>query len=776
MGILFSYRGGKKDVVRYLLREVHCDPNRAIKLTLLLMVTRLSVEEDIPRKLPLEMTSDPAIITELIEYGANPEMILGKLPKNSPKHSTELAIKVFVVGEKGAGKSTLTKALSLQKGVLANMVNWFTKVSGVDANTAGIIPHDIQSESCGHIILYDFAGHKEFYASHCAILRNATIGSTAAIILLVVDLRESGETVVRSIQSWLHLISTACHMHVSGGLKPHLIVVGSRADQLKLENISRKRNHIITLFPLPDMDFVSFVAVDCRYAASSSMSKLRQLLLESCYTLRKQAKANFTCHYFFLYLLKTYHGTPAISVGTIVSDIQKPEPKTLTKYVLEVQNAQQLQKVFEEMNEKGSILLLRNEATFEESWVILNQEVLLSLVTGTIFAPENSGFKEYREIATTTGIVPFSKLEGVLPNLNLKMLVQFLCHLEFCHEITDPEGLQLLQADTSSATPNERWLFFPGLVKINAPDDVWEADDKFVYLSGWLLQCCQSHQFLTPQFLQVLLLRLAFSFTLALEDSHISHDHPALQRKCSVWKNGIYWSNRDGVECLVEIEDRQVTMMLRCPQGAVHELGCVHLRSLVIRKVLDALEQLCSNVSTNDAILHPSDVRYPLNHNSQQFTIPEIAATIAEAKPSAVSSTGRKTATLEELLHFEPYTHLGLQELFAESDSNRKISDEYLCHIAHRVRRNKDNFVDLFEHLITKDFNLRQQLLPPLPSDLAQLMQVWRDHSEGSYQCLRRELDQFSIFTGRNPLVSNCCYQCVLTLILWNVSMHKLFS
>ena len=462
-----------------------------------------------------------------------------------------------------------------------------------------------------------------------------------------------------------------------------------------------------------------------------------------------------------MYLLQTYQGSPAVSVRTIVTDVQKPQSKTLTEYVPEISELPQVQRFCEEMNERGDILLLRNEAIFEESWVVLNQEPLLSQVTGTIFAPKNSGFKEYREIANTTGVVPFLKLKFVFPNLDPNMLVQFLCHLEFCHEITDPEGLRLLQAASSSIISNGRWFFFPGLVKIDAPDHVWEANDMFVYQSGWLLECSQSHEFFTPHFLQVLLLRLAFSFVLAPEDSHISHDHPALQRKCSVWKNGICWFNRDGVECLVEIEDRQVLVMLRCPKGAVHELECIYLRSLVIRKVLDALE---SNISTNEIALHPSDVRYPLNQAVQQFNIREIAAAIAEAKPAAVSSTGHNTVTLEDLLHFEPYAQLGrhiLEELLSESNGDRKISDEYLHHIAHRVRNSKDKFVNLFEHLITKHFEQRKQVPLPLPSDLVPVMQVWRDHSEGSYQCLRRELDQFSVFAGRNPLVSDCCYVCI---------------
>ena len=704
------------------------------------------------------MTRNPGVIRELIECGANPEKIMGKLPKNCPKQLTELAIKVFVVGEKGAGKSTLTKAMSLKKGVLANVVNRFTKVTGVDANTAGIIPHDIQSERFGHIILYDFAGHKEFYASHSAMLRNATVGSTAAIILLVVDLRKSDEKIIRSIQSWLHLLSTACCMHVSSGLKSHVIVVGSRADDPKSkENIPRKRNNVTALFPMADVNFVGFVAVDCRYATSSSMSELCQHLSESCRTVRNQARTDFSCHFFFLYLLQTYHGSPAVSVRTIVTDFQKSQSETLTQYVPELHDLVQIQTFCEEMNEKGNVLLLRNEATFEESWVILNQGALLSQVTGTIFAPKDSGFKEYREIANTTGVVPFSKLKGVFPNLDPKMLVQYLCHLEFCHEITDTESLRLLQAASGSTTPNERWLFFPGLVKINAPDHVWEADDMSVHQSGWLLECSQSHQFFTPHFLQVLLLRLAFSFALAPD---ISHDHPAFEQKCSVWKNGIYWSNRDGVQCLVEIEDRQVLVMLKCPEGTVHELGCWHLRSLVVRKVLDALE---SNISTNEIVLHPSDVTYPLNQAVRQFSIQAIARAISKMKPSAVSTNGRTAILLEELLHFEPYAQLSqhiLLELFGENN-HETITDEILRHFANRVRRNDSKYVALFEHLITEIYDRNDRKHPRLSGDLVQVMQVWRDHSEGTYQCLRRKLDQFSVFAGRNPLVSDCRYVCI---------------
>ena len=57
------------------------------------------------------------------------------------------------------------------------------KVRDVDQKTAGIVPHDIENKEFGQLTLYDFAGQKEFYAGHDAVLRSAVSGSSAAIFL-----------------------------------------------------------------------------------------------------------------------------------------------------------------------------------------------------------------------------------------------------------------------------------------------------------------------------------------------------------------------------------------------------------------------------------------------------------------------------------------------------------------------------------------------------------------------------------------------------------------
>ena len=41
-------------------------------------------------------------------------------------------------------------------------------VSEVDEKTAGVIPHEFESKKYGRIMIYDFAGHSEFYNNHAA--------------------------------------------------------------------------------------------------------------------------------------------------------------------------------------------------------------------------------------------------------------------------------------------------------------------------------------------------------------------------------------------------------------------------------------------------------------------------------------------------------------------------------------------------------------------------------------------------------------------------------
>ncbi len=73
----------------------------------------------------------------------------------------------------------------------------------------GIIPYEIYTKEFGRIIYFDFAGQKEFYTSHCAILENA-VQTSPPIIILCAKLVESEQAIIDSMYRWLTLVQNQC--------------------------------------------------------------------------------------------------------------------------------------------------------------------------------------------------------------------------------------------------------------------------------------------------------------------------------------------------------------------------------------------------------------------------------------------------------------------------------------------------------------------------------------------------------------------------------------
>ena len=756
------HSNGHTETVKYLLREGHCNPNATDKFGRTPLAVTLSVF--------------PAIVRELIRHGAHASDIFehyGKeLPEGCPRKPTEAAIKVFIVGKQGMGKSTLTTALKKEGGIMTYVMKRVRQVSGIEMNTAGIIPHDIHSKTFGHATIYDFAGHEEFYSGHDVMLRSSIAGSPT-VFLLVANLSLSDEEFKQSILSWLAFLE---NQGVPEDTKPHIIIVGSHVDEVTSADVQNKEgmvSSIVSSLAFSSFHFAGFVPIDCRYAESPSMTKLRKWISESCTILRHKVEMSFSCHCLHVYLLDQFRDSPAIQAKDVLSKVKKEADQASSGILsfLPVSTTC-ISQFLEEIHERGHILLLKNAKFFENSWLILDQDSILSEVTGTVFAPHSEDFKQHIALATSTGVVSFSSIEKHFPKLDPTLIAEFLCHLEFCHEISDVESQQLLHTTTATSTPGdgtttegmqvsnspprtaERHFFFPGLVRIDVPDNVWKPSMEYSYHSGWLLQ---SDKFFTRRFLHVLLLRLAFAFALA-PTSDVPNSHlPTIQRKCSIWKNGIHWGDRSGTEALVEVVDgsRRVSVMVRCFNG--QEIECIHLRSVLIEKVLCTKDELCSRVPTTELFLHPLDaVSHPLKPSTFTSCL-EIATAVTEGN-GFVLDQSNQVMNLDALLYFEPYSHLGehiLVQLFDDENPNytKQVSEEFMYRIADCVHQKKDKFIKLFK-LPTTLLQDRICQAPQGPThELVAVFKLWRERSEGSYKCLHTEFSKFSVFAGRNPLV-----------------------
>ena len=169
---------------------------------------------------------------------------------------------MFVLGNPGAGKSTFVKALSTEGQGFSRIKHQFTKVRGVDEKTAGIIPHDIHSKALGRLTLYDFAGHKEYYAGHDALLHNTMINSPS-IVTLVVDMRDEEGKIRETLQYWFQFINN----HSSGGgAKPHLLIIGSHADVIPSSEVrqkSRALESVVNSYKFDSVTFAGQIVIDC---------------------------------------------------------------------------------------------------------------------------------------------------------------------------------------------------------------------------------------------------------------------------------------------------------------------------------------------------------------------------------------------------------------------------------------------------------------------------------------------------------------------------------
>ena len=765
-----SADGGHLKVVRYLIEEQHCDPKCVDKdgrnplhrasmkghmevVNYLLVVQHCDPHcKDKDGDTPLDLgVNYPAVARELIKAGAK-----------STSKPPQPPVKIFIVGNPSAGKSSLTKALWKETSALGAALAPIIGprlVSDVEQKTAGIVPCQFTSRKYGHVTFYDFAGQQEYYASHAALLQNS-ISFSAPLFIIVVNLCDSEEDIKQKLVYWISFLANQC---TSVTTKPHVIIVGSHKDVVRSRGESPMAKVNIEFLQVVHVSsgfhISKFIPMDCRQSNSRGIAKLADAMKESCDDLRKQLNITFYLHHLFTFLLDKFRGFSCVTLKDVLS-ISSTSPEEAPA---STENAEYLHIGCSKLHETGHIMYVKNPDNLANSWIIMDQAALLSEVNGVLFAPED--FKQHCNLANATGVVPVSRLAQKFPRHNLDMLVQFLSHLEFCCEIHDHEVLQLLcpgEHLPPSENTSEHFLFFSGLVSLKAPSSVRKTNPQFSQLCGWMLQCCEAGQFLTSQFIQVLLLRIAFSCALA-PDTPGGSDLPVLLRKCSIWKNGIYWGSREGVEALVEIRDppqnKEVVVMLHCSSD--QEVECARLHSTVIQMVLGAKDKLCPKVPMKEFLLHPSQVReYPLKSPAEQdlISIGELSRAVVEGACSVVCSNGRPV-NLKEFLLVEPYANLKadiLQQLFI-GETKKIVSDRFLYEIAELIYYKKNLFIDILK---TSRAQLADKIRQALGGDIEEfvcVLQCWRGDS-GTYQSLRETLDQFSVFAGRNPLVSFMSY------------------
>ena len=562
---------------------------------------------------------------------------------------SEPITRVFVVGNSGAGKSSLVEALK-REGLLSS----FKRVSesSVPPHTAGIVPSIHTSKHYGRVLFYDFAGDAEYYSSHAAILENlASSRKGVNIFFVVIDMREKMAKIKKIFHYWLSFIQ---HQQFHGA---HLIVVGSHLDLLA-EDTAKVRGKEFQLFcDSIDTEAVQVSALfmlDCCKPRSKQIvgiqSHISKLTNDCCrFKLSLQART-------LLGLLeKDFSNVPACSTQVLLSHIEDTGMKLLAK-------EQSLHPILLELHDLG-LLFLIGSSKRESSSIVLNMSQLTNIVHKSLFSEEailkETFEKEGLSFSFSAGIVPRSILAKILPENITK---EFLVQLQYCQEISHAEAHVFPSLKASSST-DQSFLFFPALCSADKNEVEWVTPPDLGYGIGWLARCTDPCDYLSPRFHHVLMLRLVFKFTLSAHPpaDQVSSGSPDLshfQRRCTVWKIGVHWLMEEGVECMVELAgaSREVVVLTRSTKDRAE--NCATVFNDIVSCVMEAKAEFCHSVRLEFFLLDSTSEADYLSADNL-FAMRDVERVLTSAVGRAeviVSASGKRQMECSKLFCLRNFT------------------------------------------------------------------------------------------------------------------------
>ena len=697
---------GNEETLRYLLHNVQLNPDHHVAL-------------NIHQKMPLEYIY-PSISNRF-------QLLKLFQPFNQchRNYPTESYAKLFLCGRTEAGKSSLAASISHRALKHFSYYHPNECVKGVALHTSGIEYHSVCSFEIGNVIIFDFAGHAEYYSSHAAVLETLLLRSPAVFAILT-NLTDVEETIKKDLLFWFNFVENVSRKLINSC---QVLVLGSHIDELLNEKDFQPIINDVVNLGIRFQNYKGFFPIDCHRPNGKGVTEVMVKLKESCSAVMDQDdKMSYHCHCLYCYLQQLE--VVAISLDELCSKLMKlNEPCLLT-------NRSTILEFLTILGSKGLILFLA------DTWVIIDQKALLTEVNGVLF--NKSINRERRPLASNTGIMSVSTLARLFSKLNTDMLIHFLTSLQFCHQMDSytvscitnnkpSDDFPINNDDDFPINNDEKFLFFPALITENKPTSIFETTDGF----GWCLWCPEPQQFLSMHFLHTLLHHLAFTYCPRPPEKTDVVDNTAIEkfhRVCTMWKSGIYWKEKkNNMEVMVEVTESNRCVTVLVSHSSLIE--SYHLRASLIKEILNHKNNLCPCTS-KQFIIAPGNIKDVMEREQGNHVLYGLRS-VAEGilvKGTATSTTDENVAVQLVVGEKEPYlciAPLVTKALFTATNKDLPLPDHYVQHI-HEV--------------------------------CAEIMFLYPS-SDFTHLSVREHLNKFSIFAGRNPLVSphSLSLKCVST-------------
>ena len=436
------------------------------------------------------------------------------------------------------------------------------------------------------------------------------------------------------------------------------MIVGSHVDQVtnSQQILAQLNSFVSRQVTASNIDVGGVFTLNCCQRSGNSLSTLFKELSKLCKSIRSQKclQINLFCNFLYSLLDGNSSTQNIYTLSQIIDLCQQAQEKQ------GIPLPEDVTPLLTDLHSSGLVVYFHDNTN---SWVVVHKQILLAEVDGILFAPTD--FSEHCDIASNTGIVTTTALATLFPDYSLDMLISFLQFMKLC-EVIDPSllnisNLRLKEKVTIDA--GSQILFFPALIQEQRSQMIQdnftkESNEKKL---GWCLKC-ETGQFFSVRFLHVLLLQLAYRYALPLPDAAASLV-AGLRRQCSVWINGIYWNNTDGVEIMVEqLEDnRCVIVLMSCLLGAEQDMVRLHYE--LVKKIVSLQRQYCPILHCTEYLIEPSRLHYHFNQPSNMtcYFMEQLISCIEEGRRAVVQEDGLSKIAITELLPIEGKKYLSLR-------------------------------------------------------------------------------------------------------------------
>ena len=589
----------------------------------------------------------------LAEGGASVHVknTFSQTPLNAAKAEFNAAIKqgitftagktVHVIGNTGGGKSTLIAALQAESNsFLGRIVNRFRRLSDCCQRTSGIetVPHC--SQRYGEVMFFDFAGQDDYHGPHQMFLESfLSKPGISMTLLLVVKATEEEDAILHQLHHWLSPVA----LMATPASPPQVIIIGSFLDKVRSKDKATARlircveatRKDLEMLPL---EFVGSSFLNCRQPQSNGIDQICKFLQEIPIPEFRATHARYSLAW-VLSQIRSSIKTQAVQLHEFsvwVQDNKDNLPQTMPPP----------EEVCQDLSAAGHALYLPNKEDPSKSWLVLDLPSILHNVYGTLFS-------QFGVVVNEFGLLHCRHLAKLFQHLDLEMVQQLLISLEFCLPV-DPS---ILKVDLSKLTQSEEasgWLFFPALIsaKHPQPTSVGVPQESVRYLC-WQLRTVQKHS-ISARLLQTILLRLAAHFVVK---HHLAGG--VQQHCCSIWRNGIAWKSKKGVDVTAHITNNRVIHVIGA-SVASSDKSCQYMIE-VISDILSTVHQLSPNLAADSYIVHRpkmaallyEDVTTP--PHQELFLVTDIQDSIRRNEESSLSLKDSNTGD---------YTRAAVSDLF----------------------------------------------------------------------------------------------------------------